>query len=97
MCRYSMEWQSGDAPYATSCTIDEPTWPGHTDCARNAQTSFDDVLLQMPTSPCAGFDDTGQAHNIFKLVAGEGDQGLQGMIQFTAASTNLRGFLALGP
>jgi hypothetical protein len=95
MCTYLVEWRSPTgAPYTAFCDVNEPTSLGASDCVANAQSTLDTIILRVPNSPCAGFDDMGMAHNVFHLVAGESETGLLGLIQFTAASARVRGFAA---
>jgi len=98
MCTYLVQWQApSGAPYTQFCTVNEPTSLGFTNCEANAHETRDTIVMRMPNSPCAGFDDNGEAHNVFHLVTGESDTGLLGLIQFTAASSRVRGFVALEP
>ena len=95
MCTYMVLWRSpSGAPYTAFCDVNEPTSLGFSDCTANARSTLDTIVLRVPNSPCAGFDDRGVAHNIFHLIAGESELGLLGLIQFTAASARVRGFAA---
>lgn len=95
MCTYLVQWKSpSGTPYTQFCSVNEPTSLGLSNCQANARATLDTIVMRVPNSPCAGFDDTGVAHNVFHLVTGESDSGLLGLIQFTAASARVRGFVA---
>ena len=72
MCTYVMLWRApAGSPYTAFCTVNEPTSLGFSNCVANAQSTLDTIVLRMPNSPCAGFDQMSVAQNIFHLVAGE--------------------------
>jgi hypothetical protein len=95
MCRYFMEWQRSGMPYSTYCAVDEPVLHGHANCMENSQSAFNGIILRASSSPCAIFDSTAVAQNIFRFVAGESQEGLVGLIQFSAASSQVSSFRAI--
>ena len=50
--------------------------------------------MKVPNSPCAGFDYLGITHNVFQMVAGESNEGLYGLLQWSAAAAHVTGFRA---
>jgi len=92
-CRYYMEWSDNIDTSALSvdCYVEEAKTHGASSCVRNSTVAFSTVLTNDRKRGCTGFNTNGVTAPVFRLVVGEsvGTGHLDGLIQFTAASTVL--------
>jgi hypothetical protein len=97
-CRYVTEWQN-ETGFVTvgQCYLDEATWLAHTSCVENAAGPMQGIVVLAPGQTCTGIDGESQPASIFQLVLAERptDGSLEGILQYSAASTLVYGFGAV--
>jgi hypothetical protein len=91
-CRYVASWQSVDGRATAQCALDEELWAGQMSCVEDALAPIAGIVENVSGQGCAGFDENGRATSVFLLMLGEGGGELDGVIQYTAASSIPSGF-----
>lgn len=97
-CRYVTEWQTTTGLTTVGqCYLDEATWLTHTSCVQNAAGPMEGIVVLAPGQDCTGMDGEAQPTRIFQLMLGERatDATMEGILQYTAASSVLYGFGAV--
>ena len=97
-CRYVAAWQSEDGLATAQCSLDEEMWVGHESCVESSLAPIAGIVENIGGPGCAGFDGSNQDTNVFLLMLGEGAGELDGVIQYSAASSLPSAFEAVaGP
>lgn len=94
-CRYVAAWQSEDGLATAQCSLDEEMWAGYQSCVEGSAAPIAGIVENIGGPGCAGFDGSNQDTSVFLLMLGEGDGELDGVIQYTAASSIPSGFEAI--
>jgi hypothetical protein len=94
-CRYIATWQSKNGLSTAECALEQDTWVGHQSCVENALGPFDGIVENVGSQGCAGFDGNNQNTHVFLLMLGGGGGKLDGVIQYSAASSIPSAFEAI--